>query len=66
MVIGAYQVKRKQDIMTFELEWENYPLEEYNSPRPYFDNARKVEILARKDFYHEDAIEDHWMNATND
>ena len=57
--IGAYQVKRKQDILTFEWEWENYPLEEYNSPRPYFDNIRKVESLARKDFHHEDVIEDH-------
>ena len=25
-----------------------------------------MESLAGKDFYHEDAIEDHWMNATND
>ncbi len=26
----------------------------------------KVENLARKEFNHKDAIEDHWMNATND
>jgi hypothetical protein len=45
---------------------ENYPLEEYNSPWPYFDNVGKVINLARKYFYHEDAIEDHWMNATDD
>ena len=25
-----------------------------------------MESLARKEFHHEDAIEDHWMNATND
>ena len=52
--------------MTFEWEWENYPLEEYNSPQPYFDNVGKVENPAGKEFYHEDAIEYHWMIATND
>ncbi len=25
-----------------------------------------MENLVGKEFYHEDAIEDHWMNATND
>ena len=25
-----------------------------------------MENLAGKEFYHEDTIEDHWMNATND
>ena len=59
-------MKQKRDILTFEREWENYPLEEYNSPWPYFDNVGKVENLVGKDFHHEDAIEDHWMNATND
>ena len=59
--MGAYQVKRMQDIPTFEWEWENYPLEEYNSPRLYFDNVGKVISLAGKDFYHENAVEDHWM-----
>ena len=52
-------MKWKQDISSFEWEWENYPLEEYNSPQPYFDNVGKVENLAGKDFYHEDIIEDH-------
>ena len=66
MVAQAYQVNRRYDILTFEWQWENYPLEEYNSPRPYFDNVGKVLNLAGKDFYHEDAIEDHWMNTTND
>ena len=59
-------MKRKQDIPTFGWEWENYPLAEYISPRPYFDSVGKVVSLAGKDFYHEDAIEDHWMNATDD
>ena len=58
-------MKSKQDILTFEWEWENYPLEEYNSPRSYFDNVGKVKNLVGKDFYHEDAIEDNSMNATN-
>ena len=59
-------MKRKKDIPTFRWEWENYPLGEYNSPRPYFDNVGKVINFAGKDFYHEDAIEDHWMNAIDD
>lgn len=58
--------KQKQYILSFEWEWENYSLEEYNSPRLYFDNIRKVESLVGKEFHHEDVIEDHWMNATND
>ena len=66
LIVGEYQVKRKQDIPTFKWEWENYPLEEYNSPWPYFDNVGKVISLAGKDFYHEDVIDDNWMNATND
>ena len=66
LTVGAYQVKRKQDIPTFGWEWENYPLAEYFSPRPYFDCVGKVVSLEGKDFYHEDAIEDHWMNATDD
>ena len=59
-------MKRKQDISTFRWEWKNYHLAEYNSPRPYFDSVGKVISLAGKDFYHEDAIEDRWMNATDD
>ena len=59
-------MKRKQDIPTFRWEWENYPFVEYNSPRLYFGNVGKVVSLAGKDFYHEDAIEDHWMNTTDD
>ena len=52
--------------MSFKWERENYPLEEYNSPRPYFENIRRVESLAGKEFHHEDVVEDHWMNTTND
>ena len=52
--------------MSFKWEWENYPLEEYNSLRLYCDNIGRVESLARNDFHHEDAIEDHQMNTTND
>ena len=59
-------MKWKQDIPSFAWEWENYPLEEYNSPRISFDNVGKVEGMAGKYFLHLDAIEDHWMNATND
>ena len=59
LVIGVYQVKRKQDILTFEWEWKNYPHEEYNSPQPYFDNIKRVESLVGKDFHHEDVVEDH-------
>lgn len=59
-------MKQKQDILSFQWEWENYPLGEYNSPRPYFDNIGKVESLAGREFHHEDAIKYHWMNATND
>ena len=66
MVIGPYKVKQRQDIPSFEWDWENYPLEEYNFPRPYFDNIGRVESLAGKEFHHEDSIEDHWMNTIND
>ena len=59
-------MKWKQDILSFEWEWDNYLFKEYNSPRPYFDNIEKLESLVGRDFHHEDAIEDHWMNATND
>lgn len=40
--IGPFSVSQKQDIVTFESEWDQYPLEEYNSPRPYFDNIDRV------------------------
>ena len=41
-------------------------VEEYNYLRPCFDNIGKVQSLEGKEFQHEEAIEDHWMNATND
>ena len=41
-------------------------MEEYNSSWPYFDKIGRVQHLAGKTFQHEDAIKDHWMNATND
>lgn len=66
MTIGPFRVDQRQDILSFECEWDQYPLDEYNSPRPYFDNIRRVYYLAGKTFQHEDAIKDHWMNATND
>ena len=66
LIIGPYQVKQKQYILSYEWGWENYPLEEYNSPRIYFDNVKKVESMAGKEFHHQDVVEDHWMNATND
>ena len=50
----------------FECEWDRYTLDEYNSPRPYFDNIGRVQNLASKAFQHEDALEDHYMNATNE
>ena len=59
-------MKQKQDIPSFKWEWENYPLKEYKSSRPYFENNGSVESLAGKELHHEDVVEDHWMNATND
>ena len=52
--------------MTFDLEWDQYPLEDYNSPCPCFDNIRRVQQLVGKQFKHEDAIKDHWMNVVDD
>ena len=52
--------------MTFGSEWDQYPLDEYNSPRPCFDNIGRVQYLAGKQFQHEDVIKDHWMNAVDD
>ena len=57
---------QRQDILSFECEWDQYPLEEYNSPRPYFDNIRRVQHLAGKTFEHEDAIKEHWMKTIDD
>ena len=61
MALGHWTIsgERKQGILSFEWEWENYPLEEYDSPWPYFDNIGRVESLIGNDFHHEDAIEDH-------
>ena len=58
-LIERKEYKIVNDILNFKWEWENHPLEEYNSPRPYFDNVGKVINLVGKDFYHEHAIEDH-------
>lgn len=44
---------------SFESEWDQYSLDEYNSPWPYFDNIGRVKYLVGKTFQHEDAIEDH-------
>jgi hypothetical protein len=66
IAIGSFSVDQRQDIPSFECEWDQYPLEEYNSPRPYFDNIRRVQHLACKTFQHADAIEDHWMNTVDD
>ena len=65
MTIGPFQVDRYQDISSFECEWDQYPLEEYNSTRSYFDNIGRVQYLAGKTFQHEEAIKDHWMNAND-
>ncbi len=48
IAIGAFEVKLKQDIFTFDFEWDKYPLEEYNSPHPFFDNIGMVQHLACK------------------
>ena len=57
---------QRQDILSFEYEWDQYPLDKYNSPHPYFDNIGRVQYLAGKQFQREDVIEDHWMNAVDD
>lgn len=59
-------MKQKQDIPSFECEWDQYPFKEYNYLTPCFDSIERVQYLAGKEFTHEEAIEDHWMNATND
>ena len=56
---------QRQDILSFDFEWNQYPLEEYNSPWPYFHNIKRVQRLVGKTFQYEDAIKDHWMNATD-
>ena len=52
--------------MNFNLEWHQYPLEDYNFPCPCFDNIGRVQYLAGKQFKQEDSIKDHWMNAVDD
>ena len=52
--------------MTFDVEWDQYPLEDYNSPRSYFDKIGRVQHLEGKKYVHEDAVEDHWMNMIDD
>ena len=66
LIIGTYQVKWKQDIPSLEWEQDQFILDEYNSPRMCFDNIKKVQSLARKEFQHKEVIEYHWMNARND
>ena len=52
--------------MTFDSERNQYPLEDYKSPRPCLDNIGRVQYLVGKQFKHEDAIEDHWMTVVDD
>ena len=52
--------------MTFDVEWDQYPLEDYNSPHSFFDNIDRVQLLAGTKFAHEDAVEDHWMKMIDD
>ena len=59
MMIRPFQVDRYQDISSFECEWDQYPLEEYNYTWPYFDNIRRVQYLVGKNFQHKEAIDDH-------
>lgn len=66
MTIGPFQVDHRQDIPSFECEWDQYPLDEYNYPWPYFYYIRRLQHLVNKTFQHEYALEDHQMNAKND
>ena len=66
MTIGPFQVDQRQDIPSFECEWDQYPFKEYNSPWPYFDNIERVQYLVDKTFQHKEAIEDHWIKVTSD
>ena len=58
--------EKREDIMTFDVEWDQYPLEDYNSPHSFFDNIDRVQLLAGTKFAHEDAVEDHWMKMIDD
>ena len=66
ITICAFEVKKKRDIITFDSKWDQYPLEVYYSPQPYFDNIGMVQHLVGKKFVHEGALEDHWMNLLDD
>ena len=59
-------MKQKQDIATYEIEWVQYPLDDYPLPCPYFDNIRMVQHLVGKEFIPNVAIEDQWINCGDD
>ena len=46
----TFQGGSRKDIQYFECEWDQYPLDEYNSPWPYFDNIVRVQYLSGKLF----------------
>lgn len=52
--------------MNFDVEFDQYPLEDYNPPHLFFDNIGRVQPFTRKQFVHEDAIEDHSMKEIDD
>ena len=50
ITIGAFKVNKKKGKGNFNLEWDQYPLEDYPSPHPYFDTIGMVQHLVRKNF----------------
>lgn len=57
--IDPYEVKQNMDIFTYEVEWDEYPLQEYPVSRPRFDCVGIFTHMTGKDFIRNVAMEDH-------
>jgi hypothetical protein len=54
------------DISTYELEWDEYPLQEYLVAWSRFDPIGIFAKTAGKEFVPDMALEDHWLNCQDD
>ena len=66
ITIDPFEVKKKKDIFTYRVEWDQYPLEEYYATQPYFENINMFQHVTRREFLPNSVIEDHWLNRVND
>ena len=61
-----YKVKKKMDIVTYEVDWQQFPLEDYPVVRPMFYSVGIFQHTVGKDFIPNPTIEDCWLNYQDD